>query len=248
MSTENTAPEVQQTVVDTAPEQSQQTSQESTPEAKPEVKAEAPKSEIPAKFLKADGTPDYDKMAKSYTALEKKIGAKGNIAASSVDEYEWTPPENAYQLDPEKSAEFKKLALENGFTSKQYEFIMNSHNNLMTSMLDTVGLNPDKTEAALKEAWGKDFPEQMKSARAGFDAFAPSSANPNDPVWNHPEVMKLLARLGSEIGEDSVSAKPSAAASTRMTEAEVKAIMSSKEYRSGDRALHAQVTEWYRTK
>jgi len=156
---------------------------------------------IPAKFLKEDGTPDYDRLAKSYTGLEKKLGTKPNIPAVSVDEYEYDFGE--LQVDADRTSEFKTKALEKGFTKDQFTFVMDSHK----AVIDAMVWDADRTEAVLKEAWGKDYSTQTAAAKAGFDEFASSDADPNDPVWNHPAVMKLLARVGAEVGEDSLTGK-----------------------------------------
>jgi hypothetical protein len=202
--------------------------------------------EILPKFKKADGTLDTEKLLKSYVNLEKKIGAKGNVAASSVEEYSWTPPENAAPLDPERETQFKTMALEQGFTTKQYEFIMNSHNEMISGMLDSLGLTPEKTEANLKEAWGKEFDSNLKAAKAGFDTYAHSTADPHDPIWNHPEVMKLLARVGADVGEDSISSKPAATAGTSIDD-QIKALRADPNYYT-DPKMQAKMLELYERK
>lgn len=218
-------PSTESTVVETTstPAVETQAVEQST-----ETKTEA-KTEFPKKFLKADGTPDYDKLAKSYQGLEKKLGAKPFVPAQSADEYEWQAPEDAVQLDDTRVAEFKSQALAKGFTPEQYKFVMDSHNAVIKGMLDTVGWSADRSDAALKQEWGNDFNTNLKAAQVGFNEFAPSSADPNDPVWNHPEVMKLLARMGSEVREDSVSAKGTPAAGTGLQE-QIAALRNSPEY------------------
>jgi len=196
-----------------------------TTETKQEVKTEFPK-----KFLKADGTPDYDKLAKSYQGLEKKLGAKPFVPAQSADEYEWQAPEDAVQLDESRVAEFKAQALAKGFTTEQYKFVMDSHNAVIKGMLDTVGWSAEKSDAALKQEWGNDFTTNLKAAQVGFNEFAPSSADPNDPVWNHPEVMKLLARMGSEVREDSISPKGTPGGASDSVQAQITALRNSPEY------------------
>lgn len=235
----------------TAPEtQVSETTQSTTVEApaietKTEAKTETPveKFEVPKKFLKADGTPDYARMTKSYINLEK---AKPFIPAQSADEYEWQAPENGVELDADGLATFKSEALEQGFTTKQYQFLMNRYNDVVVGMRDA-GPTAEKTEQLLKEEWGNDYDANAKAARAGFEEFAPSSADMQDPVWNHPEVMKLLARIGGEVREDSVSNKGSGR-QTSMTEAEKDAIMQSKGFQDGDKELHAKVNAWYQAK
>jgi hypothetical protein len=208
-----------------------------------EKPAEEPKYEIPKKFLKADGTPDYEKLAKSYQGLEKKLSSKPNIPASTADEYEWAAPEgNTLELNPEQVSKFKEMALEHGFTKAQYDFVMTSHMNVINEMVGSLGWTADRAETALKEAWGKDFENQAAAARAGFDEFAPSDADPHDPVWNHPAVMKLLARMGAELGEDSITRAPAASSGTSIQE-QIAALRASPDYYTA--AKQAQMEALY---
>lgn len=200
MSEETTAPaavEAPAEVVTAAPVETTTAAVETTPE----TKVEAEKFAFPAKFLKADGTPDHEKLAKSYVSLEKRLGAKPNVPAASVEDYEWDA--NGMDLNPERVSEFKSQVLEKGFTKEQYKFVMDSHKNLIEGM--TSAFDAEKTEALLQEEWGSDFKANAKAAKAAFNEFAPSDANPHDPVWNHPAVMKMLARMGGELGEDSLA-------------------------------------------
>lgn len=207
-------------------------------------KSEGPDySYVPQKFLKADGSPDFEKLAKSYTGLEKKLGSKPNVPAGSADEYEYDFGDE-FVVDAERTNAFKEMALEKGFTKDQFSFLMEQYKGVVSENT----WSADRVEATLKEAWGKDFDAQTQHARAGFNEFAPSDSNPNDPVWNHPAVMKLLARIGSEVHEDSVSGKPAQSSSSRMSEAEVQTMMGSKEYQQGNREMHAKVTAWYQGK
>lgn len=164
--------------------------------------------EVPKKFLMADGSPDYERLAKAYVNLEKSWSKKPNMPAASPDDYVWEKESEA-DLDPERTAEFKKQLHEKGFTKDQYAFIMNNYHEVIGSLTWT----PERTEEVMKQEWGKDFTENTKAARAGFEHFAPSDADINDPVWNHPVVMKLLARLGSEVTEDSLTPKAKTQAS-----------------------------------
>jgi hypothetical protein len=221
-------------VVDTSQDTEAAPAQESAgteAAAEPQTEAQAePKFEYPAKFMKADGTPDYEKLAKSYVGLEKKLGAKPNIPAASADEYEWQAPDDGVELDETGVTQFKTEALEQGFTAKQYQFLMTRYNDIVVGMRDA-GPTADKAEQVLKAEWGNDYKQQLIQAKAGFDEFAPSTANPQDPVWNHPEVLKLLARVGSEVSEDSIAPKASAAAGSGETvQAQIAALRASADY------------------
>lgn len=198
---------------------------------------------VPPKFLNEDGTPDFKKLSTSYSNLEKKIGQKPNIGASSIDEYDFNFGEG-FEVDNERGTAFKQKALELGFSKLQYDLVMETHK----AMIEANTWTADKSEQALKQAWGNEYESQTKAALRAFGEFAPSDVNPHDPVWNHPSVMKLLARLGAEVGEDTVGGKNGGTQAQAMTEAEVAELMRSADYRAGNKELHAKVTQWYQSK
>lgn len=182
-----------------------------TPATEPE------KFEFPKKFLKPDGTPDHERLAKSYTALEKRFGAKPNMPAASVDEYVWEG-EAAADLDPERVSQFKALVHEKGFTKDQYAFVMESHQ----KVIDELVWSEDKLKAVLQAEWGDDFRTNALHAKRAAELYATSDTDIHDPVFNHPAVMRLLARVGSELGEDSVKpATPSANAGADSIDARI---------------------------
>lgn len=189
------------------------------PAAAPAPADDARKFEyVPKKFLKEDGSPDFEKLSKSYVNLEKNLGKKPNMPAASVDDYDWTPPADGPELDPTRLAEFKATVLEKGFTKEQYAFVMESHQNVVNQMMDAFAPSAERSAETLKTAWGDQYKENLQLAKAGFDAYAPSDASLQDPVWNHPAVMGLLARIGGELGEDSLTQAPRANVGTSIQE------------------------------
>lgn len=246
MTTEsNNENQIPETVSEGATEETSQSNTEGsndvgtkTPDTKSDTKPDY--SYVPQKFLKPDGTPDFEKLSKSYTGLEKKLGTKPFVPAASVDEYEWDQGE--LQLDGEKLTEFKAQVLEKGFTPEQFKFVMESHKNVIEAMTWTA----DKVESELKQSWGKQYDEMANAARVGFDQFAASDSNPNDPVWNHPSVMKLLARIGSELGEDSLAGKGAGPrVGTQLDRSEIDRLMQAPDYWD-NKESQAKVTAWYK--
>lgn len=208
--------------------------------AEPEAKADAPKYDyVPAKFLKSDGTPDFEKMAKSYTNLEKLAAKKGTLIPEAAEEYQFDFGD--MEVDQAAVDAFKAEALAAGFSKEQYAFMMDRYKaNVASSQWSA-----DRLETTLKADWGTDYDTNVAVAQRAFEEFAPSDASPHDPVWNHPAVMKMLARMGAELGEDSIAGKSGGAMAPAMTEAEVVALMKSSEYRDGNRDMHSKVSAWY---
>lgn len=199
-----------------------------------------PKFEVPKKFLKADGTPDIERMTKAYANLEKKFGSKPNMPAASVDDYEWDGSADL-ELPEENVAAFKAEVLEQGFTKDQYKFIMGRYADIVQSMT----FDADKTEAILKETWGDDFKPNMRAYTTGFDAVAPQDADRNDPVWRHPHVVQALANIGKEFGEDSLTPASKAGPSTGESfQDQVNALRSQPNWES-DPKIQAQLNALY---
>lgn len=177
---------------------------------------------VPAKFL-VDGKPDYKNLAKSYQNLETKIGKKGALAPSSVDEYVYEP--QGIEFDSDKSSAFKEEAMKAGISPEQYQFIMSKYESVMTEMMPS----EEKTSATLKEDWGKDFNVNLKSAQRAFENYAPSDVSKDDPIFNHPTVMKILANIGADLGEDTTPAKAGSTNST-ISQEKVDELMNSPDY------------------
>lgn len=234
------APEVQATNVE-------QTNQVEVTNNEVEVSTEAKSDEpdysfVPKKFLK-DGKPDWESLTKSYQHMEKKASSKGVLVPEDVSEYEWSG--NApVQIDPEQANAFKADAQKAGLTKEQYAFVMDKYAEVMTN----TGFSAEASAHALKKQWGEEFQSNVNLARRAFDEFAPSDMNMDDPIFNHPTVVRLLARMGKELGEDSQAAvKGVSGRSTGMTSDEIQAIQSSPDYWNS-REKQETVRKWYESK
>lgn len=188
-----------------------------TSAATPPAASEDDYSWVPAKFM-VDGKPDFKNLAKGHANLEKKLGTKVvNLAPEDVAEYAYEPQK--LQFDEASTTAFKGKAKELGLSTAQYTALMAEYE----TAIDNVVMSRDKSEAMLKESWGKEFDGNINAARRAFDEFAPSDLNMEDPALNHPSVLKLLARIGADLSEDSTPAKAETAAGT--TQAEIDALM-----------------------
>ncbi len=192
---------------------------------------------VPQKFIR-DGQPDFEKLAKSYVSMEKKLGQKGPIAPDSIEDYEYQF--QSYEPNENLSA-FKEEALKAGITKDQFTFLMNRYEQEVGSMLMT----PEKAEAQLKQDWGSDFQANLSLAAKAFEEFAPLSLSMDDPALNHPSVLKLLAALGSQLGEDSASSTK-ASGSSGMTEEKINELRKSGDYWKPE--TQALVRQWYESK
>lgn len=192
---------------------------------------------FPAKYKDADGKHDYKKLANAYKSLEKKLGAKPNIPASDPEEYQYDW--KGYEVNQEQYDSFKQEALKNGFTKSQFEFMMENY----VKSIDPMMVTADKSAAVLQKEWGDEFKPNITSAKRAFQEYAPSDLDPNDPALNHPSVLKLLAAIGRDLGEDSAPAKASSAVG--MSQEDIDSIMSKRGW-NNDPKLAAQVDSWFK--
>lgn len=219
--------------VDTAPAVEAKVEETKAPEA-PDY------SFVPKKYLK-DGKPDLEGLSKAYSSLEKKLGQKGLIVPEDVAEYEYTPSSEALFDSEEKSNSFKAEAQKAGLSKEQYAFVMGQYENLMINM----GFDAASSEAVLQKEWGDNYKTHVKQAQRAFEEFAPSDVSLDDPILNHPTVIKLLARFGQELGEDSQTVvKGSASRPAGMSKDDVIAIMKEKDYYNNPAKLKL-VSDWY---
>lgn len=194
---------------------------------------------VPEKFLK-DGEPDFEKLAKSYTELEKKIGAKAPAIDVADYKYEFQKPED---FDMDGFEAFKGIALENGLTPKQFETVIGLYENSVSAMLDDLRPSAEKASQILSEEWGDDMSVNMKSAFRAFKQFAPDDLDIN-AVGNDPNVIRLLANIGKKMNEDTGFSKNYSNANTKMSKLEVDEMMRSSDYFE-NREKQKIVSEWY---
>lgn len=196
---------------------------------------------VPNKFLN-EGEPDFQNLAKAYQNLEKKLGQKvTNLAPETVDEYAYEP--EGFELDQELTNAFKNEAKEAGLSTSQYEFIMKKYQETVTRSTMT----PDIAADILKQSWGDaEFEGNLGNARKAFDEFAPSDMSMDDPALNHPSVLKLLANIGSNLGEDSTPAKSSRGSS--YSQADIEEMQRTPDYNVRGSETRNTVDNWYKTK
>lgn len=169
--------------------------------------------QVPEKFMVADqeGQPDYkaivEKIGQSYTHLEKRLGT-GDMPPRTADEYQLENylPEGM-EPNPESVkpvlTEFHKL----GLTQKQVQGVMSVFGQQVGAGLAQEKAGFEAGQAALKAAWGDQFDQRIGDARKALSAY--SAEDPElkrlaeDPqLSNNPLVVRLLAMVGAELGED----------------------------------------------
>tara|TARA_R110000868_G_scaffold197434_1_gene443584 strand:+ start:4678 stop:5481 length:804 start_codon:yes stop_codon:yes gene_type:complete len=168
---------------------------------------------VPDKFKNESGI-NHEGIFKSYTELEGKLGKYG-LPPESADkyEYEYIPEEgNPLALDAEVFTNMKTLAHALGLSQKQFEPFAKGFDEysktLVSTVQDKLGLTPEaqtaKTEETLKQIWKSDdiLDKNMGLAFKGLEAYSNELGISIDDVGNNPVAIRLLAKIGSSLGED----------------------------------------------
>ncbi len=173
---------------------------------------------IPDKYLvkREDGSTDWEasalKQAQGYSALSQRMGA-GEAPPKTPEEYAPDLPQgwdaDRLKADPLFSG-FLKNAHAKGLNNAQVSYVLAEFQNRMDMMR-----SPEVGAAELGKVW--TTPEAMKQGLAqsyrGTQAFAVDAdhaARLDAKFGNDPDFIRLMAKIGGELGED----KPPSAGNT----------------------------------
>jgi len=172
-------------------------------------------------------------MAKSYVSLEKKIGAKGVIVPGegakpedinayqialgrpeNAEGYRFDTPEGLHkniQITPELENGFKDVALKLGLTNEQAAGLRMYQLDSLTAQINTSektrGDNLLNAQTELRKEYGGKYDETVGTALKVVDKFggADVKALLNETgLGNNPAVIKMMAKIGSSLSEDSI--------------------------------------------
>tara|TARA_Y100000593_G_C4256996_1_gene310142 strand:- start:227 stop:1063 length:837 start_codon:yes stop_codon:yes gene_type:complete len=165
-----------------------------------------------------------DKLAKSYVNLVKKMGVPAEQLLRLPGEGEPMDdvynalgrPEdhNGYQLgdfQPEQTENFRQFAHQLGLNNQQAETIYQAYQQDIAERDQASQQEFEQFEvdnlSALQEEWGDQFNHNLEMARRAFMNFATPEAVQvieETGMGNHPELLKVFARIGEVLAEDSV--------------------------------------------
>lgn len=227
---------------ETAPVTTQATApatEAAAPVATEPAKVENPSwyEKFPTKY-RNNGEPDVDKLIEGYDHLQKKLSSKGWAPPSDVAEYGDAAPKS-YDVDPEAFDAFRHQAQELGINKDAFGKLIELHDSEIARLMPPV----EVTEEHMKQHWGRDYDNNLASANRAFKEFIDPSINANHPAFQTPEVLKLLANIGAQLGEDTQST-PASIGKSGTSYDEIQAIMKSEDYYN-NREKQAQVTAWY---
>lgn len=172
--------------------------------------------QIPEKYQvkKEDGTLDIEasslKLAEAYGHLEKRFGS-GDLPPKAATEYQISVPEVMKdQWNPSedpKLQDFLGKAHAAGLTQKQMDLVMSSYFETAQEIITgNRQLSADECVAELKQEWKTDdqFKAEVGKAFKAAQAYGDKDAQAiiND-YGNDPRIIRLLSRIGGELGEDT---------------------------------------------
>ena len=206
---------------------------------------------IPEKYQvkKEDGSLDIEasslKLAEAYGHLEKRMGS-GDVPPKNADDYQIAVPDALQgQWDPKTDplmADFLKDAHAQGLTQKQVDMVMGKYFALAPQLVEGgKQVSADECVADLKKEWTTDeqYKAEVGKALKAAQAFGDKDAQAIiDQYGNDPRIIRLLARVGAEIGEDS-AINPSGQLPGGQT---VEQMMMSEAYSNPKHADHARVS------
>ncbi|CAI2526979.1 Uncharacterised protein [Serratia ficaria] len=193
------------------------------------------------------------KLADAYTHLEKRFGS-GDAPPKTADEY--APKVEAegfkwdeFKADPEMQG-FLKAAHAKGITNDQMGFILGEYMQRAPGLVGGAAeLDAEAATTALRETWktDADFQKNIGLAHRAFMSLAdPADKDKMDEIGNNPMVIRMLAKVGAEMGEDA----PVNGEINQEEQQAIRDLMKSEAYTNPKHADHervsAQVKAFYR--
>lgn len=192
-----------------------------------------------------EGTEELDldttlnKLATSYTELEKKFSSR-SILKDSKQELDLSGYDEEFLTNNKDLVDLAKEArLDKDSLSK----LTDMYNSKIKQVLEYKEQEVyDDTVSQLESIWGKDTEKQINYARLAVSKLGLSEEE-TDKVGNSLAFIKLAAAFGSQLGEDTVSNKPTSTSS-------IQELMSNPAYydskHSDHKSIKEQVAQYYK--
>lgn len=162
-------------------------------------------------------------LAKSYSALEKKMGSSINIpdenaAAEEIAAFyaKLGRPESAdgYSIADEKAKQFRDIAFMNNLTDKQargmYDALAQMGAAAVQASQEEQIRKAQESDAQLKAEWGKDYATNLEFLKRGIAAYGGNSLGAklqNSGLLYDVDVVKMFALLGRQTSEATATTK-----------------------------------------
>lgn len=185
------------------------------------------------------------KLADAYTHLEKRMGS-GDAPPKTADDY---APEvkaegfnwDEFKADPRMQS-FMKSAHSKGITNDQMSFIISEYAQIAPELVNgAAALDSEAATTQLRETWKTDaeFKKNIGLAFRAFNTLADDGDKGHmDEIGNNPIVIRMLAKIGAEMQEDS----PAGADSNPGEQQTIRDLMKSPAYMDPKHADHERVS------
>lgn len=184
------------------------------------------------------------KQTEGYNALSKRLGEMG-APPKAPEEYKVTLPDalKDYDLEGDDSyKDFRAQAHKEGFTQKQFDLVMQNYLRLAPELVNGAkALSADEAVVELKKTWDTDqkYKEELGNAYRAAQAYGGDEANELISKYgNDPLIVRMLARIGKETKEDSLT-NPSPSVNNGES---VESLQMSEAYRNPKHPDHARVS------
>ncbi|EAO5737886.1 hypothetical protein LZX53_004550 [Salmonella enterica] len=206
---------------------------------------------LPEKFVVTgeDGKPDItasaQKLAQSYGHLEQRFGS-GDVPPADIADYKIDAVEGM-EIDPnnEETKAFLESVKQHGFTNDQLNFMIKEVGaSLQSYSQQTATESRDTASEELRKVWQDDttFNQNLGLAYRAFNALVDGDDKEKiNEIGNNPLVIKLLAKIGAEMKEDS----PTGGEQGGDAQA-IRDLMKSEAYYNDKHADHERVAEQVR--
>ena len=238
-----------------APEESGQVASDESTQSEEYSPIEFQASQMPPGLREEPSLKTFDsvdKLAKSYVNAVKMIGGNPDNMVAIPDEGEkWDDfynkigrPEKAndYQFGDENGEldGFREFAHDTGLTQDQADNILKLYGEIQQEQEEehqnSVEELRTNTTMELQKEWGKNFDGKMDYAKRAFAQFASpelSQLMDESGMGNHPEMLRVFAKVGELMGEDSLvvgTGLGSSQLSPEQAQQEIQALYSDKEF------------------
>ena len=238
-----------------APEESGQVASDESTQSEEYSPIEFQASQMPPGLREEPSLKTFDsvdKLAKSYVNAVKMIGGNPDNMVAIPDEGEkWDDfynkigrPEKAndYQFGDENGEldGFREFAHDTGLTQDQASNILKLYGDIQEEQEEAHqnGLEELRTNTTmeLQKEWGKNYDGKMDYAKRAFAQFASpelSQLMDESGMGNHPEMLRVFAKVGELMGEDSLvvgTGLGSSQLSPEQAQQEIQALYSDKEF------------------
>lgn len=172
-------------------------------------------AQVAEKYLvkNEDGSVNWEatatKQAQGYGELSKRLGT-GDAAPKTVEDYQITVPDALKDAwNPKEDAQFTgflKEAHAAGFTQKQIDLAVGEYTKAVQNLAGGFQqLSADDCVASLKEGWKTDAEYKAgvgNAFKAAQGFFGDDAQYIIDTYGNDPKLIRGLAKMGAEMGED----------------------------------------------